>query len=93
MELPKTITQKVYFILDPWGKISVRGTSMSSLDDFTCIGSVEMTFSVPQVDVTALQIASLEKTREKVVAECAYKLETVDRKIQELRALPNLSEG
>lgn len=99
INLPKQVTRTMYVIYqtDPWVQDENRVTLMP-FDSSRygggdiCLGTVEVTFDVPQqVDVVGAQVANLRARRDAVVAEMTAKTAEIDRQIQELLALPATS--
>lgn len=89
MNLPKTVTATYYAHISNSGydnEVCIWSSDMSA-HGYINLGPVEITFDVPQVDVVAEQIGSLEKAKAKVVQEYETKLHQIDEKIQNLRAL------
>lgn len=85
--LPKTVTLEVFAHM---GKHSDRiQLFMCDMSDhgYVCLGPVNVTFDVPQVDIVAAQIDSLEKVKTKLVEEYESKLYRINEQIQNLRAL------
>ncbi len=88
MELPKQITQTLYICFsETWDAPRIYDMDMDT-DGYTPLGSVEVTVDVPQVDITAKRIDALEAKRTEIVTEYQDKLNALDERIQELRALP-----
>ena len=88
MSLPKTVTKKMYVHLSEYSKGDTELFNCDMSDHgYTLLGPVEVTFDVPQVDVVAAQINSLEKVKAKTVSEYEHRLARINDKIQELRCL------
>ena len=88
MKLPKQITQTLYICFsEAWDAPRIYDMKMDT-DGYTPLGSVEITVDVPQVDITAKRIDVLETKRTELVTEYQDKLNALDERIQELRALP-----
>lgn len=95
--LPKSVTRTMYvtyktasYIPDDQ-RITLLPFDSSEFDHCgdVCLGSIEVTFDVPQQsDITGAQVAKLRRRRYEVVAEMTAKTAEIDRQIQELLALP-----
>lgn len=88
-KLPKTVTQTYYAHLPKyeWEEGMDLWRHDMSEHGYVCLGPVTITFDVPQIDVVAAQIGTLEKVKAEVVQEYEAKLRQIDENIQNLRAL------
>lgn len=86
-KLPKTATLEMQAHIDRFDeKVTLFGCDMSEYGHIL-LGPVTVTFDVPQIDIVAAQLNSLEKAKAEVVKEYEIKLHDLDEKIQNLRAL------
>lgn len=95
--LPKQVTRTMYvtyrtasYIPDDQ-RITLLPFDSSEFDHCgdVCLGSIEVTFDVPQQsDITGAQVAKLRRRRDEVVARATAEAAQIDRQIQELLALP-----
>ena len=84
--LPKTITQTMYVLLTPYDEIKLAGVPMTD-HGYTTLGEVTVTVDVPQADVAALKLQTLEAKRDATQTEYAEKINRIDDEIQKLQAL------
>ena len=88
-----TCTMYVIYHTEEWRTDDQRislwpfDTSRAS-DEDVLLGTVEVTFDVPQVDIVSNQVARLRQRREAVMAKATAEAAQIDRQIQELLALP-----
>lgn len=85
--LPKTATLEMFAHIDKYSDVLTLYPFDMSDAGYIVLGPVTVTFDVPQVDVVASQISSLEKVKAKVVEEYETKLTQLNEQIQNLRAL------
>lgn len=85
--LPKTVTVEMFAHVSRYSDDVKLFSIDISGHGYICIGPVTVTFDVPQVDVVAAQITSLETTKAAMVEEYETKLHRINEEIQNLRAL------
>lgn len=97
MKLPKSVTRTMYItyqagsLFHEENRITLfpfDSSGLPSCDD-VCLGTIEVTFDVPQQsDITGAQVAKLRRRRDDVMARATAEAGQIDRQIQELLALP-----
>ena len=87
-ELPKTCTQDMYVHLCEWSKdqVILFSCDMSEHGNI-CLGKVSITFDVPQTDIIAAKISSLEQQIKKAGERHQQIIIPLKRQIKELQAI------
>ena len=87
IELPKTVTGKMYVVLTVSGEVILSGSNFATIDGYTCLSEHELTVDVPQEDPTAKVVQALEDRAEDIQAEAAAAVRVIMDKIQELKCI------
>lgn len=99
--LPKQITRTMHIVYDPAfyladkDRLSIAEHDPSDLVESRrfSIGTVVVTVDVPQdVDITGQQVAILRQQKASIEVEAATRVRIIERKIQDLLALPAPAE-
>ena len=94
MEIPKEVTKTIYLHLRTLGgnEDLVAFDLEVSGDSYILLCEQEVTFSIPETDITGKQIDSLENQKEEIMNEARRKAAILEDRISKLRCLPNLSD-
>lgn len=96
MEIPKELTKTIYLHASATGEWNEGFTAFdfdaSAQADYILLTEQEVTFVIPEVDITGKQIESLESQKEEIMAEARGKAAILEDRISKLRCLPNLSD-
>jgi hypothetical protein len=93
IELPKTVTGKMYVVLTASGDVILSGSDFSSIVGYTCLSEQEFTADVPQQDPTLKIIEGLENKAEHIQDEAAEAVRQIMDAIQELKCLEHKAES
>lgn len=96
MKIPKEVTKNIYLHLqtNEWNErlIAFDFDASGQEGGYLLLCEQEVTFSIPNVDITGKQIDSLEEQKERIMAEARSKTAILEDRISKLRCLPNLSD-
>ena len=95
MKIPKKLTKTIYLHArtdDEWGDGFKAFDFQAIGDEYILLCQQEVTFSIPETDITGKQIESLETQKEEIMAEAREKAAILEDRISKLRCLPNLSD-
>ena len=86
-KLPKSVTATMYIhVIQYSDKVQLFPFDMTSVG-YILLGTTEVTFDVPQVDLVAMEIKSIEREKAMVVKEYEEKLAMIAEELSGLRSL------
>lgn len=92
-KLPATVSEIRYLVRSPDGYVIPSGGDMAGQIGWTCLGSKEVVYEVPQDEVTPIIIQSLRDQAEGIHAEATAAVRLIMNQIDSLQNLEHLPGG